>query len=168
MEQAQSHPGLREFLLQWDSFLSQWSLVFPHPLTLPSGFSENSFLDGLGGWQRRYILLSVSQCPSLFQSSKCFAVSRVFLRSIPGQHRIRTLLSYCRRLLYDRSAAALVPGRTNFLSTLPTTCQGVGAGHHLDWSSYLTRYQNPRTLPSFWTLPGKWKGIFFKVFVSQA
>ena len=97
-------------------------------------------------------------------SSQCFSAPRVFLRSIPGQHRIRTLLSYCRRLLCDRSAAALVPGRTNFLSTLPTTCQGLGAGHHLDWSSYLTRYQNPRTLPSFWTLPGKWKGIFLKSF----
>ena len=62
-------------------------------------------------------------------SSQCFSAPRVFLRSIPGQHRIRTLLSYCRRLLCDRSAAALVPGRTNFLSTLPTTCQGVGAGN---------------------------------------
>ena len=154
MEQARSHLGLTEFLLQWDSFLSQWSLVFPHPLTLPSGFSEGCFLDGLGGWRRCYILFSVSQCP------ESFSEFQVFLGSIPGQHRIRTLLSYCRRLLCDRSAAALVLGCTNFLSTHPTTCQGVGAGHHLDSSSYLTRYQNLRTLPSFWTLPGMRKGIF--------
>ena len=160
MEQARSHLGLREFLLQWDSFLSQWSLVFPHPLTLPSGFSENSFLDGLGGWQRRYILLSVSQCPSLFQSSKCFAVSRVFLRSIPGQHRIRTLLSYCRRLLCDRSAAALVPGRTNFLSTLPTTCQGVGrATPRLKFLSY--SIPKPEDIAQFLNIARKVKGYFF-------
>ena len=143
MEQAQSHPGLREFLLQWDFFLSQWSLVFPHPLTLPSGFSEGSFLDGVGGWRHRFFLLSVSQCP------ESFSEFQVFLGSIPGQHRICTLLSYCRRLLCDRSAAALVLGCTNFLSTHPTTCQGVGAGHHFDWSSYLTRYQNLRTLSRF-------------------
>ena len=149
MEQARSHPGLRLFLPQWDSFLSQWSLVFPHPLTLPSGFSEGCFLDGLGGWRHRFFLLSVSQCPESFSEFQVFRSVRVFLRSIPGQHRIRTLLSYCRRLLCDRSAAALVLGCTNFLSTLPTTCQGVGAGHHLDSSSYLTRYQNLRTLSRF-------------------
>ena len=93
MEQAQSHPGLREFLLQWDFFLSQWSLVFPHPLTLPSGFSEGCFLDGLGGWRRRYILLSVSQCPSLSQSSKCF--SNRSLANTGSAHYCRTVEDFC-------------------------------------------------------------------------
>ena len=87
MEQAQSHPGLREFLLQWDSFLSQWSLVFPHPLTLPSGFSENSFLDELGGWRRRFILLSVSQCPECFSDRS--------LANTGSAHYCRTVEDFC-------------------------------------------------------------------------
>ena len=93
MEQARSHLGLREFLLQWDSFLSQWSLVFPHPLTLPSGFSENPFLDGLGGWRRCYILLNVSQCPRLSQSSECF--SDRSLANTGSAHYCRTVEDFC-------------------------------------------------------------------------
>ena len=98
-------------------------------------------------------------------SSQCFSAPRVFLRSIPGQHRIRTLLSYCRRLLCDRSAAALVPGRTNFLSTLPTTCQGVGrAPPRLKFLSY--SIPGPEDIAQFLNIARKVKGYFFKKFSS--
>ena len=106
------------------------------------------------------VFLSV---PSLSQSSKCFAVSRVFLRSIPGQHRIRTLLSYCRRLLCDRSAAALVLGCTNFLSTHPTTCQPGGGGRappRLKFLSY--SIPEPEDIVQILNITSSVKRVFFK------
>ena len=130
-------------------------------MTLPSGLSEGSFLDWLGGWRRCYILLNVSQCPSLSQSSKCFTVSECFsdrsLANTGSAHYCRTVEDFCAIDQQQRwFSVVLISSRPS-----PPPARGWGLGTTSIEVPILLLLTEPEDIAQFLNIARKVKGYFF-------